>query len=76
MKEPAMPDTATKLADRLTEMRTHFPGAMQSTYFDTASRGLVPLEAKAAMDEQIDHRIRGGIQKPAMFATIERVRAE
>jgi selenocysteine lyase/cysteine desulfurase len=74
MKEPAMPDTATKLADRLTEMRTHFPGAMQSTYFDTASRGLVPLEAKVAMDEQIDHRIRGDIQKPAMFATIERVR--
>lgn len=75
MKDTAMSDTAAKLSNRLAQMRTHFPGAVQSTYFDTASRGLVPVEAKAAIDEQLDHRIRGDIQKPAMFATIERVRS-
>jgi len=26
-------------------LRSHFPGATGSTYFDTASRGLVPAEA-------------------------------
>jgi hypothetical protein len=75
MKDTAMSDTAAELSNRLAQMRSHFPGAVQSTYFDTASRGLVPVEAKAAIDEQLDHRIRGDIQKPAMFATIERVRS-
>jgi cysteine desulfurase / selenocysteine lyase len=70
-----MSDNTADLASRLTQMRSHFPGALQSTYFDTASRGLIPIEAKAAIDEQLDHRIRGDIQKQAMFATIERVRA-
>ena len=74
MKEPAMSDKAADLSQRLDQMRSHFPGAVQSTYFDTASRGLVPVEAKAAIDEQVDRRIHGDIQKPAMFATIERVR--
>lgn len=55
-------------------IRSHFPGATGSPYFDTASRGLVPVEAKAVIDEQIDHRIRGDIQKPKMFETIDRVR--
>ena len=74
MKEPAMSNKAADLSHRLDQMRSHFPGAVQSTYFDTASRGLVPVEAKAAIDEQVDRRIHGDIQKPAMFATIERVR--
>ena len=61
-------------AELLQQMRSHFPGASGSTYFDTASRGLVPSEAKVAIDAEIDHRIRGDIEKPKMFATIERVR--
>ena len=75
MKETAVSDSTADLSNPLAQMRSHFPGAMQSTYFDTASRGLVPDEAKAAIDEQLDHRIRGDIEKPAMFATIERVRS-
>lgn len=55
-------------------IRSHFPGAASSIYFDTASRGLIPTEAKTVIDEQIDHRIRGDIQKPKMFETIDRVR--
>jgi len=54
-------------------LRSHFPGATSSTYFDTASRG-VPAEAKALIDEPIDYRIRGDIQKPKMFYIIDRVR--
>ena len=69
-----MSEVAANLSNRLAQIRSHFPGAAQSTYFDTASRGLVPVEAKSAIDEQLDYRIRGDIQKPAMFATIERVR--
>ncbi len=60
--------------DRFAEARTHFPGVRSSVYFDTASRGLVPAEAKAAIDEQIDLRIAGTIDKTRMFATIDRVR--
>lgn len=56
------------------EARAHFPGAQNSIYFDTASRGLVPSEAKAAINEQIDVRIAGTTQKSKMFDTIERVR--
>jgi selenocysteine lyase/cysteine desulfurase len=61
--------------DDLAAFRAHFPGATASTYFDTASRGLVPAEAKTAIDAQVDLRIRGDIQKPKMFSTIDRVRA-
>ena len=75
MKEPAMSEKAADLSHGLDQMQSHFPGAVRSTYFDTASRGLVPVEAKAAIDEQVDRRIHGDIQKPAMFATIERVRS-
>ena len=77
-----MPVTQTSLhsvaappSDRFAEIRMHFPGAMAAPYFDTASRGLVPPEAKAAIDAQIDLRIHGTIDKTRMFATIERVRA-
>jgi cysteine desulfurase / selenocysteine lyase len=66
--------SADSSADSITALRSHFPGATQSAYFDTASRGLIPAEAKIAMDEQIDHRIQGDIQKQKMFEIIERVR--
>ena len=59
---------------RMERMRSKFPGATGSIYFDTASRGLIPVEAKIAIDEQIDLRIQGDIQKPKMFELIERVR--
>ncbi len=58
----------------LANVRSHFPGTVGSVYFDTASRGLVPVEAKAAINEQVDHRIRGDVQKPKMFEIIDRVR--
>jgi cysteine desulfurase/selenocysteine lyase len=56
------------------EARAHFPGAANSLYFDTASRGLVPAVAKAAIEEQVELRVQGSIEKARMFETIERVR--
>src|SRR5665213_3737214 len=64
----------TNSAAALAKLRSHFPGATQSTYFDTATRGLIPVEVKTAIDEQVNHRIRGDFQKPKMFELIERVR--
>jgi cysteine desulfurase/selenocysteine lyase len=54
--------------------RAQFPGAISSIYFDTASRGLAPAAAKAAIDEQVDLHVMGTIDKARMFETIERVR--
>lgn len=67
-----MADTNSAVA--IAKLRAHFPGATQSTYFDTATRGLIPIEVKTAIDEQVNHRIRGDFQKPKMFELIERVR--
>src|SRR5437868_3783462 len=55
-------------------VRSQFPGATSSIYFDTASRGLAPAAAKVAIDEQIDLHVMGTIEKTRMFETIERVR--
>jgi selenocysteine lyase/cysteine desulfurase len=75
MTQTALHRVPTPPSDRFSQIRSHFPGAMAAPYFDTASRGLVPPEAKAAIDAQIDLRIHGTIDKTRMFATIERVRA-
>ncbi len=70
------PTREAAAADRFAQARTQFPGAANAVYFDTASRGLVPAAAKAAMDEQIDLRIAGTIDKVKMFDTITRVRSK
>jgi selenocysteine lyase/cysteine desulfurase len=57
-----------------TSIRSQFPGAGNSIYFDTASRGLAPASAKASMDAQIDQHVLGTIEKQSMFDLIERVR--
>jgi selenocysteine lyase/cysteine desulfurase len=65
---------AQNAAKEFADIRSHFPGAAEAAYFDTASRGLVPIDVKTVVDEQIDHRIRGDSQKSKMFETVERVR--
>ena len=55
-------------------IRAQFPGAANSIYFDTASRGLAPASAKISMDAQIDQHVLGTIEKQSMFDLIERVR--
>jgi selenocysteine lyase/cysteine desulfurase len=61
-------------ASEFAALRAKFPALASSIYFDTASRGLVPLEAKTAIDDLIDHRIRGDVDKAKMFESITRVR--
>jgi cysteine desulfurase/selenocysteine lyase len=55
-------------------LRAQFPGAANAIYFDTASRGLAPASAKAAVDAQIDRHVLGTVEKQSMFDLIERVR--
>lgn len=62
------------MLDRFATLRASFPGLSSSTYFDTASRGLVPVQAKTSIDEQISHRMQGDSDKAKMFETINRVR--
>jgi len=64
----------SQLDARFAQARSHFPGARRSPYFDTASRGLLPLEAKAAVNDQLDVRIEGTTEKTRMFDTVDRVR--
>jgi cysteine desulfurase/selenocysteine lyase len=58
------------------EARSHFPGALRSPYFDTASRGLIPVEAKTAINNQLEMRIEGTTEKTRMFETVDRVRSK
>jgi selenocysteine lyase/cysteine desulfurase len=60
--------------DQFDALRANFPGLASSIYFDTASRGLVPAQAKAAIVEQIAHRMQGDSDKAEMFESIKRVR--
>src|SRR5262245_53511644 len=74
MTQTVLERTPATAETTFAQARARFPGAVNAVYFDTASRGLVPPEAKAAINAQIDLRIDGNIDKTRMFATIERVR--
>jgi cysteine desulfurase/selenocysteine lyase len=64
----------TIAGNSILKARAQFPGVQDLTYLDTASRGLMPAEAKLAVDQQVDLHIRGRINKARMFELIERVR--
>jgi len=59
----------------MASLRSQFPGASHGIYFDTASRGLAPAAAQAAIDAQVEEHVMGTIDKTRMFATVERVRS-
>lgn len=59
----------------ITALRAEFPGATSQLYFDTASRGLIPLAAKARILAEVEDRVEGSADKAAMFACVESVRA-
>lgn len=56
------------------QARAQFPGTRDLVYLDTASRGLLPATAKAAIDRQVDLHVQGRVDKAQMFDLIERVR--
>ncbi len=59
----------------LRAFRGRFPGVQEQTYFDVAARGLLSLDARAAIDGYLDQRMYRGGDKSAMFETVERARA-
>lgn len=59
----------------LPSLRVGFPGAAKWTYLDTAARGLLSVDVRAAMDAHTDERMFDGGDKPPMFAALEAARA-
>ena len=55
-------------------LRAKFPGASRGIYMDTAARGLLSTDTRAAIDAMLDDQLQGGGEKGAMFELIERVR--
>jgi cysteine desulfurase/selenocysteine lyase len=56
-------------------VRNLFPGALESTYLDVASRGLMPEAAVAIAQDHIRHRILGTADKAKYFEAIETARS-
>lgn len=59
-----------------TEFREHFPGVETQIYLDVAARGLLPVDARRALDDYLDTRMLEGGNKAAMFEQLERVRSQ
>lgn len=57
------------------DIRRRFPGTAKSTYMNTAARGLMMRESRAAVDAMLDARLYDGGDKPAMFDAVEGARA-
>ncbi|EJE50739.1 selenocysteine lyase [Acidovorax sp. CF316] len=60
---------------RLAASRHRFPGALTQTYFDVASRGLVPDNAPDRAHAHLQQRVQGTADKNAYFGLVERARA-
>lgn len=60
-------DLATLTADE-------FPGAAQSTYLSSCTRGLLPMSARRAVDAHLDDLALGRTDKSALFDLIEETR--
>ena len=57
-------------------IRKRFPGAVESTYMNTAARGLLMRHSRAAIDTMLDARMHEGGDKPAMFGAVEGARSD
>ena len=51
-----------------------FPSASSSTYLNSCARGLLPLNAKIAVEELLADRMAGSTDKNTLFAVIKLVR--
>lgn len=58
----------------ISALRAKFPGASRSVYMDTAARGLLSADSRAAIDAMLDDRLYDGGDKSAMFDLIGRAR--
>lgn len=60
---------------RIAAARHRFPGALTQTYFDVASRGLLPDDAPDRAHEHMQQRVQGTADKYAYFALVDKARA-
>ncbi len=61
-------DPATDLAGLIAE---EFPGAAQSTYLSSCTRGLLPVSARRAVDSHLDDLVIGRTDKSGLFDLVE-----
>ncbi len=66
--------TTTTDNDLSKDVAAEFPGASQSTYLSSCTRGLLPASARAALDEHLEDLTTGRTNKAALFALIEDIR--
>ncbi len=61
-------DPAADLASLIAE---EFPGAAQSTYLSSCTRGLLPVSARRAVDSHLDDLVIGRTDKSGLFDLVE-----
>ena len=61
-------DPAADLAGLIAE---EFPGAAQSTYLSSCTRGLLPVSARRAVDSHLDDLVIGRTDKSGLFDLVE-----
>ena len=68
-------DNTMKFPSDLRALKTEqFPGSESVIYLDSAARGLLPLAAKIAVEQQLKDRLLGRSDKVSMFAVVEEAR--
>lgn len=60
--------------DLSNEVAAEFPGASQSTYLSSCTRGLLPASARVALDAHLDDLTTGRTDKAGLFTLLEDVR--
>jgi len=66
--------TDTIQDDLAKEVAAEFPGASQSTYLSSCTRGLLPVSARAALDAHLEDLTTGRTDKAGLFTMLEDVR--
>ena len=69
------PTLSASDTQRIAAARQRFPGALTQTYFDVASRGLVPDNAPDRAYAHLQQRVQGTADKYAYFGLVEKARA-
>jgi cysteine desulfurase / selenocysteine lyase len=65
----------TKDNERFAAIRRHFAGTRLGPYFDVAARGLMSQASRSALERHLQEATEGTIDKPALFAQVEKTRA-
>ena len=64
----------SKDIERFAAIRKNFAGTARGPYLDVAVRGLMSRASRAALDRHLTDLTEGTVDKPALFAQVERTR--